>query len=97
MFSSFDLNPTGDKRAMPCEGCGLFASCEILDYLNGDKMQLCGNCHQFIEKFAKKIIDSKLPKKELKKMLGAWRDNKKGFNFDIDSLFTEITPPNTTT
>jgi len=91
MFSAFDLNASGDKRAMNCEGCHLFASCEIMQYLNGDKLQLCGNCHQFIEKFAVKIIESKLPKKELIRMLSAWRENKKGFNFDYDKVFDQPT------
>jgi hypothetical protein len=86
MHTSFDLRPTGDLRAMNCEGCELFASCEELQYINGDKLMLCGNCHQFIKKFAMVILKNKTVKKELKKILSTWREKSKGFNFDPEQL-----------
>lgn len=73
--AKFQLNQ--DKMAQTCWGCGLFASCEPMKYLNEKTLMLCGNCQDYCERYAPVLIKNDIDHLKLRDMLKWWRENHK--------------------
>lgn len=77
MVHAAKINIGGDRTAQTCWGCGLFATCEPLKYIDEKVIILCGNCQDFCKQSAKILIDNQVDHLKLRDMLKLWRLNHK--------------------
>lgn len=70
----------GDKMAQHCWGCGIFASCEPLQWTDKKRVMLCGNCMKFIEERADLLLKYEINRLKLRRILKWFRRNKNELN-----------------